>query len=277
MLDLLHKLFLSLISGFSEFLCISGSAHQFLYTKITGIDHPDSVWVLAIHCGWLGALLVSCGRRLKELRYERRLTTASKRRRSKHPDPSAVMDMRIINTAAVPVLMGVLFSGYIPEWTAKLGWISLFLLFNAVILFLPSLFSSGNKDSLSYTMLDGFLMGLSAVLGMLPGISRLGCMYSVGRLRGADKKYSLELSLLSLIPVTLGMLCTDIYAVVLEGVGMTGFLFFGCIISAIASFAGAYLAIRLLRYLCDRTNAMGFAYYSCGLAVFQFLLYLMIP
>lgn len=275
-MNLLFKLVLSVISGFSEFLFISGSAHQFVLTMITGNDQPDSALVLAIHLGWLGALLVSLRGRIKELRHERRSATVSKRRRTRHPNPSALMDMRIINTAAVPVLIGLLFVGYLPDWTAKVGWISLFLLINAVILFLPSLFSSGNKDSLSYTMLDGLLMGLASVFGVLPGISRIGCMFSVGLLRGADKKYALDLSLLISVPVTVGLLFWDVYATVLTGVGLDGLQFIGFMISSLASFGGACLSIRFLRYICDRTNAIGFAYYSCGLAIFQFLLYLIV-
>lgn len=276
MLNLLFKLVFSVISGFSEFLFVSGSAHQFLLTMITGSDQPDSALVIAIHLGWLGALLVSLRGRIKELRYERRMATVNKRRRTRHLNPSALMDTRIINTAAVPVLIGLLFGGYLPDWTARVGWISLFLLINAVILFLPSFFASGNKDSLSYTMLDGLLMGLAAVFGMLPGISRIGCMFSVGLLRGADKKYALDLSLLISVPVTLGLLFMDVYAAVSTGAGLNGAQLVGFVLSSMASFAGAYFSIRLLRYIFDRTNSMGFAYYSCGLAVFQFLLYLIV-
>ena len=277
MLDLLHQLIFSFISGLSEFLFVSGSAHQFLYMTITGIDQPGSLIALTVHLGWFAALLVNCGAKLKELRYERRLAMVTQRRRTRHPNPGALMDMRIINTAAVPILLSLLFAGYLPEWSNKQGVIALFLFINGVLLFLPSLFRSGNKDSLSYTMLDGLLMGLSAVLGILPGISRLGCMFGVGCLRGADKKYSLELSLLTLVPVTLGLLCLDIYTLVSLGTGLNGIRFIGCVLSFLGSFAGAYLSVSLLHYICDRTNTNGFAYYSCGLAVFQFLLYLIIP
>ena len=277
MTDLLIKLFLSLISGFSEFLFISGSAHQLLFTTIMGCDEPDNALMLSIHIGWLVALLVCVGKQLKQLRYERRVAAVTQRRRTRHLNPSALMDTRFINTAAIPVLIGLLFGGYIPQWTEKPGWISLFLLINGGILFLPSLFSSGNKDSLSCTMLDALLMGLSAVLGMLPGISRLGCIFSVGLLRGADKKYALDLGLLILVPVTLGLICMDVFAIVMAGAALTGLQFFGCVLATLGSFAGAYLGLRLLCYICDRTHAIGFAYYSWGLAVFQFLLYLMVP
>ena len=276
-MELLHWLVVSLISGFSEFMMVSGEAHQILYITTAGIDQPDRVILLAIHLGWLGALWLSCRKRLRELRYERRIAVSTRRRRTRYPDPSALMDMRIINSAAVPVLIGLLLVGFLPSWTTKTGWIVLFLFVNSIVLVMPRLFSSGNKDSLSYTMLDGLLMGLAAILGLFPGISRLACLFSVGLLRGAQKRYSLELSLLISIPVSLGLICTDVFMILRAGLGLDGIGFLSCVLACLASFTGAYLAIRLLRYFCDRINTTCFAYYSCGLAVFQFLLYLIIP
>ena len=276
-MELLQKMILALVSGFSEFMMVSGDAHQAIYTVITGSTQPDQLFMLAIHLGWLVAVWLSCRNHLKELRYERRLAASTRRRRSRYPDPSAIMDMRIINTAAVPVLVGLIFGGVLPESIASPGWLSLFLLINGIVLFLPRLFNSGNKDSLSYTMFDGLLMGLLAVLGMLPGISRLACLFSVGLLRGAQRKYALELSLLISVPITLGLIGLDGYMIALAGISLTGPVFLCFVLGCLASFAGAYLAIRLLRYFCDRVNSTCFAYYSMGLAVFQLLLYLMIP
>lgn len=275
--ELLNKVLFSLISGFSEFIFVSVPAHQLLYTTVTGTDQTDSVLFLAIHIGCLAALLLCCGKRLKRLRYERRLATSVRRRKTRHPDPAALMDMRIVNTAVVPVLLSLLISQYASRWITSPVWIALLLVVNGMILFLPSLLSSGNKDGRSFTMLDGLLMGLGGILGTLPGISRLGCMFSVGLLRGAEKSYSLDLSLLISIPVTVGLLCFDVYAVAMAGFSPTGYQMLGYILSALASFLGAYLSVLLVRYICNRANAAGFAYYSCGLAVFLFLLYLIIP
>ena len=276
-MGLIHRVLFAFVSGFSELLMVSADAHQMLYITVTGCDHPGAAFVLAIHLGLLGALWVCCRTRVKELRYERRLALSIRRRRTRYPDPSALMDMRIINTAAVPVLLGLLFKNLLPEGLKTAGWIALFLLLNSVVLYIPRLFSSGNKDSLSYTMFDGLLMGLFAALGIFPGISPLACLFSIGLLRGAEKKYSLELSLLILLPSTLGLIAVDAYGIAISGVALTALGFLGCVLGCVASFTGAYCAIRLLRYFCDRINTTCVAYYCGGLAVVQFLIYILIP
>ena len=47
------------------------------------------------------------------------------------------------------------------------------------------------------------------------------------------------------------------------------------LLAAAASFAAAFVAIRILRYLADSNGYAPFAYYSWGLALFTFVLSLM--
>ena len=276
-MELLHKLFFAFLSGFSEFVMVSGDAHQALYMRVTGIDKPDDLVVMAIHLGLLGALWLSCKKRVRELMYAHKLASSTRRRKTRTPDPSAIMDARIINTASIPAVIGLLLKNLLPADIANPGWISLFLLINCIVLYIPRLFGTGNKDSLSYTMFDGFLMGLLAVAGILPGISRLACLFCVGLLRGAERKYSLELSLLIMFPITIGLVAMDVYSVLLSGVALTGYGFLGCILGFLGSFAGSFLAMRLIRHFSDRINTASFACYSGGFAIFQFLVYILIP
>lgn len=102
-------------------------------------------------------------------------------------------------------------------------------------------------------------------------------MYSVGVARGAEKGYALELSLLLSIPAVVVMLCFDVYGCAVSTGAVSTIQLLGAMIAALASFGGAHMAISFIRFICNRTTTVGFAYYSWGLAMFLFLIYLLIP
>ena len=199
-----------------------------------------------------------------------------KRRRGRQPDIAALMDIRILNTAAVAILVGFLVYPRASRWIMGVFPMALILVLNGVVLFLPRLFGSGNKNGRSFTQMDGLLMGISGILGMIPGFSRMGCMYSVGAARGAGKSYALELSLLLSIPAVSAMLCFDISDCFRAAGSFTGLQLLGALIAVLAGYAGAYVAIALMRAVCKRTTTTGFAYYSWGLAFFMMLIYLFV-
>lgn len=276
LLELLHKAIFALISGFSELIFASTTAHQLLYRTVTGYDLADSALSLGIHLGCLTALLMNCNHRIKHLRDEKRLDRPGKRRRSRQPEVASLMDVRILNTAVVPLLLGFLFYGKAAEWIASPFRMAMVLLVNGVVLFLPRLLPSGNKNGRSFTQLDGLLMGLGGAIGVLPGFSRIGCSYSIGVSRGAGKSYALELSLLLNIPALAAMLCLDIYGCTVADQPMSGLLLLGALVAALTAFAGAYMAARFIRYICSRSSEVGFAYYSWGFAMFLLLIYLFV-
>lgn len=276
LLELLHKALFALISGFSELLFTSTAAHQMLYRTLTGCEFEGYFLSLAIHLGCFAALLVNCHKRIKHLRDEKRLARPGSRRRGHQPEVASLMDIRILNTAIIPLLLGFILYRKAALWINSPFRVAMILLVNGVILFLPRLFSSGNKNGSSFTPMDGLLMGLSGVLGMVPGFSRIGCMYSVSTARGAGKSYALELSILLSIPAVAGMLCFDVYGCVIAAGGLSGMQMLGALVAAVAAYAGAHMSIKLIRFICSRSNTLGFAYYSWGLATFLLLIYLFV-
>lgn len=274
--DLLHKIIFTLISGFTEFLPVSARPHQMLYQLMTGFEQSDAWLTLAIRLGALAAVLVCCKGRIKRLRRESRLSRLSKRRRSRQPDMAALLDMRLLKTAAIPILIGVLFYKRAGEWISGVALLSLMLLINGVILFLPRLLKQGNKDGRSVSGLDGILLGLGGALGMIPGFSRMGGILTAGQSRGLDRGYALDTALLLSIPALLGLLVFDVYTVAAAKAGLTFLAFIVYLLCAAISFGGGYLGIMLMRFLSVKAGFTGFAYYSWGLALFSFILYLMI-
>lgn len=274
MQEFLHKMIFALIAGFSEFLPVSAPAHQMLYEHMTN-RQAEPLLLLAVHIGCLAACLVCCGKRMKRMFKEKRLS-GNQRRRGRIPDPIMLMDRAIYKTAAVPVLIGSLFCRLAPGWIDSVILLSLTLFLGSILLFIPCLTGRGNKDGRSLSRFDGLLMGLGGMLGTVPGFSRVGCAYTVGILRGADHSYAMETALLLSVPALGIMICFDIYALTIAEAGLAVLSVLGCLLAGIVSFACGYLTIALLRYFAGKFNISGFAYYSCGLSFFTLLMYLII-
>lgn len=276
MLELLHKALFAFISGFSELFFVPAAAHQLLYRTLSGYDLSDSFLSFGIHLGCLVALMMNYHERIRYLRNQKRLERPGKRRRGRQPDVAALIDIRILNTAVWPLLLGMLLYQKARIWITGPFRVALILTLNGMLLYLPRLLSSGNKNSHSFTRFDGVLMGLGGGLSVFAGFSRLGGMYSIGISRGAERSYALDLSILLSIPAIAAMLCIDIFSCTAGMANITGLLLLGSLVAFVTSYAGAYLGIRLIRLTINRTNTVGFAYYSWGLAMFLLLIYLFV-
>lgn len=274
--ELLHKIWFTIITGLTEFLPVSSRPHQMIYQVMTGYEHTDLMLDLAIHMGCLAAPLVCCGERLRRFVRERRLERNAARRRKRHLDMTTVMDARILRMAMIPILISLLFYGQGKRLVGGMEGLALALVINGLIISLPRVLPHGNKDGRNLSMLDGLLIGLSGTLAAIPGISRMGCILTGGSARGADRNYVLEMALLLSIPVLLVSLAIDVYAVITAKAVLTfiGFLVYA--FSAALAFVSSYLAILLMRYLSMKIGFVLFGYYSWGMALLSFILYLIL-
>ena len=183
------------------------------------------------------------------------------------------MDFSVWRTMLIPIIIGVFLYRKTSALEGKLLWTALFLFLNGIILYIPQFLPSGNKDSRTLSRLDGLLMGLGEALSIFPGISGIGASVSIGSIRGADRTYSLNLSLLAGGAVILGFIAYDILAILSVGIGEISFIILiKYIVSAAASFVGAVLAIKTMRQLAANSGFFLFAYYCWGLALFTFIL-----
>lgn len=272
--DLFHKIIFALFSGFTEFLPVSARPHQILYQALTGFEQKDPWLMLAIRLGALIALIVCCKSRIKRLFRESRQEKRSRRRRNRQPDPIALLDIRVLKTAMIPILISILFYQRAGELVNGVAVLALVLVLNGLILFIPRLLSQGNKDGRAMSRLDSFLMGLGGALAAIPGFSRIGGITTAGLIRGVDRRYVLDAALLLSIPVLLGLLIFDIYAVATAKIALTAVSLLIYLIAAVLSFGGAWFGILLIRFLAVKAGFTGFSYYSWGLAMFSFILYL---
>lgn len=275
-LNWLQSIVYGLISGFAEFLPVSAEAHRELFYTLTDSRRGSEPLLLVCHVSILLALLLRCQPRLRKLHRERKAAAVPARSRKRQPDRQSLLEIRVLKTAAVPILLSFLAYSSSAALTDSLWLPALLLAINGVALYIPRIRPQGNKDSQSLSALDSFLIGLGGALAVLPGISRVGGTATAGQLRGTDPPYSLNLGLLLCIPALFVLIGFDLYGLIGSAAVLSSGLICNCILAAAAAFLGAWFGIALMRFLSVKIGFSGFSYYCWGAALFLFILYLTI-
>lgn len=271
----LQGFFYGLISGFSEFLPVSSQAHQKLMLQIFGQSNTDPVSNLIVHLCAAIALFFGCRGYIARLRREQHLA-AHRRRDVQSGDVRIRYDLHLIRTAIVPAMLMMLLLVLTRNWAENHLLIAIFSIINGAILFMSERFPHGNKDSRHMSVLDAVVFGLVGSLSVFPGISRVGASVSYATMRGADKQQSVNWALLLSMPALL-MLCIFDIVGIATGIGTAPVNFSviaGYFTAGFGALIGTYSCVIFTRNILNRANMSTFAYYSWGIALLSFALYL---
>ena len=277
MLNWLQSLIVGLISGLTDVLPVSAQAHQTILLTCFGGTELYAVTRLAIHLATLVTLLILSWGQIGRIRRQLRLARMPKRHRNRPIEMASLMDARIIRTAVWFILAGLLLYRVTESIRAGLCWVALGSLANAVILYLPRLFPTADKDSRLVTPLESAQMGLGAGAAILPGISSVGVPYSLGVLHGVDRGYMFHLAVMLHMIFELGLVVYDVLEIVALPVLLTdsgALLSYG--LAALSAVVGTVFGYRLLRGAAEKFGLTGFSFYSFGVALLAFMLYLMV-
>ena len=273
--DWLYSLLYGALSGFSEFLPISSQAHQVIFLKLTGLGWDSQLpYRLFAHLGALMALLFACWTRIAQLRRENRLASIPTRRRKRKPNAIILLEYRFLRTAAIPMLISFILPFVLPAAFNSLWFVSIALLINGLLLYIPQFVPTGNKEARSLSKADAFLTGVCGGLGRFSGCSSVATISGMLKVRGFGWQYALQTVLLLCVPMLIGNLCVDFISLFTASSGIAFRYVFLYILSGFASFTGASGGIALMRFLAVKTGFSGFSYYCWGTALFAFILYL---
>lgn len=274
-LNWLQSLLIGLFSGLTDILPVSAQAHKVILLKLFGLSSEPLILRFMIHLATLAGLYYCCQNQIMRISRQLRLARIPKKRRKRPLDTRTLMDYKLLRMMVIPTILGFFAYEKTSVWNHSLNWIALLVLANAVILFLPILMPSGNKDSRSFSPLEGLLIGIGGALGVVPGISSVGATTSILLLRGADRTFALNMALLLQMAVTAGMIVMDVFSMWSLGIGIVSFGGIACcILAAGAAFAGVFLGVKAMRMLAVNIGFNLFAFYSLGLALFSFILFL---
>lgn len=276
-LNWLESIVLGLISGLADVLPVSAQAHKTILLKIFGVDREPGLLRMMIHLGTLAALYYCSSNQIMRIIRQKRLARIPKKKRRRPVDVRTLLEFRLLCIMIVPVIISLFFYNKTAAWGTRLNLTALFLLINGIILFIPGLLPTGNKDSRSMSALEGVLVGLGGAAEVLPGVSALGTANAVASVCGAERSFALNLTYLMHMVLTAGMIILDVIAI--SNAGLSGFTFAAFLYSlaaAAAAFCASFFGIRLMRAMAQNVGFGIFAYYCFGAALFSFVLYLMV-
>ena len=272
-MNIFESLIYGLISGLTEFLPVSSMGHQIIMKTLFGANQPEPLRDMLIHVSVLLAIIVSCGTYIEKLRRDQK--NGHRARRVRHIDSSTIYALRVIKSAAFPMLLIMILRGFTAEMSGNLALIALFFALNGLLIYMPEHLPHSNKNGSQMSALDSILMGLCGALSIFPGFSRVGCTLSCAITRGAEKQKALNWVLILSIPAISILLVFDFISMFSVGIGVLTFpIFLGYILSAIASFAAACSGIYIMRYIMLRSDVSFLGFYCWGVALLSFILYL---
>lgn len=275
-LNWLQSILYGILSGLTDILPVSAQAHKVLMLKFFGIKENMELMDLMIHLAIFAALYFSSQSQLVRMSRARALARVPKRKRKRPLDTRSLMDLSMLKTMLVPVIIGLFLYQYAASLKSNLLLVAVFLLVNGIVLYIPQFLPSSNRDSRTLSRVEGFLMGLGGAASMLPGISAIGVSTSIGSVCGVERNYSLNMSLLMNLFLTVGFLVYDVIAIAANGIGALSFLIFiRYILTALIAFCSCFLGIKFMRYLAANHSFALFALYCFGLSLFTFILNLM--
>ena len=273
-MSILKSILYGLVSGLTEFLPVSSRAHQGILRYLFGAGAKAPLQEFLVHIGILVAVYVCCREIISRLLAEQK-SINTRRRRVHFIDKKSLYELRLLKTATMPLLLVMLLHIATAKLEGNLPAITVFLIINAVILFIADHSSHGNRDARTMSGLDGIVMGIGGALSVLPGISRTGVIASYTTIRGADSQNVANWAVLLAIPAMLLALCFDFVGIVTVGFsGITFSAFVGYILAGGAAFCGSYAGISLFKMMLNHSGFSGFAYYSLGASLFSFILFL---
>ena len=275
--NFLESLLYGLAAGLTDILPVSAQAHRTILMTVFGADGESALLRLLTHGAILAALYYCCQKQLMRISRQLKLARIPKKRRKRPLDLRTLLDYKLLRTMMIPAILGFLFYQKTAALNHSLSWIALFALINAIILFLPQLMPTGNKDSRTMSRLEALLMGLGGAAGIFPGVSSMGTMTAVASVCGAERQYALTVSLIMNMVINVMLMVFDFLAIVSVGIGTFSFvIFIGYLLAAAAAFAGVVLGERIMRAVAANMGVQIFAWYSLAVALLSFILYLML-
>lgn len=267
----LESLLYGIVSGFSEFLPISSSAHQYLLLQIFGANQIDPLRNFFVNIALLLSVYTGCRSLIDHIHRDLRIQSKSRRGRSRITQ--SMLDLKLVKNASLPMLIGLIVLSYMLK-SPSIVSVAVVLLLNGIILFIPERMMRGNKDVRSMTLFDSTFIGLSGAISAFTGISRIGATMSAAIARGADRQHSLNWALLLSIPALIILAVINLFGAF--GIGNVDFWgnIFYYFLSAIGAYVGGFFSIKLMKILASNIGVSGFAYYSWGASLLAFLLYL---
>ena len=272
-MPLLFVVLYSLLSGFFDVLPVSSLAHQAVLQEVFGVDGPLHLFNLFMHLGSLGALVFASFSSLSALFREQKMLSLP--RRKIQGERKFTYELRFVKASAVSIVISTIALLFLRNITNNILLIGVLCIVNGAIVLVPEYVPVGNKTAKHMNQLDAVAFGLLGGLGVFSGISRIASMQCYASLRGVDRSRACNWALLTAIPAIAVLAFADLLGIFTAGIESISFLtFLSYLLGTGLCFVATFGGVTLIRFLSAKVGFVGFGYYSIGVGLFTFFLYL---
>lgn len=249
-MEYLHAIILGIIQGLSEFLPISSSGHLELAKALLGANSmpkESMLMTVVLHAGTALSTIII---------FRKDIIDIIKGLLQFKNNEEFRFSLKIVLSMIPAGLIGVLFNDDIEKlFEGQILLVGFMLLVTGILLFLAEKAKQTNKE-LSYG--SAFIVGLSQMIAILPGISRSGATISTTVLLGIDKEKAARFSFLMVVPLILGKMVKDLIdGKTYQNIDNTTPLIIGLIVSFIVGLVACQWMIKIVK----NSKLHYFAYY----------------
>ncbi|MFO0996912.1 MAG: undecaprenyl-diphosphate phosphatase [Alphaproteobacteria bacterium] len=249
---------LALVQGFSAVLPVSAWTHVLIARDVLGWFDPAPAVVFAAHAGTLLAFLLYLWRDIWLIV----LGLIPRRKRRRDPGQQLAANLAV---ASMPILVGGLavnwFWGPVPSSLSLAAWLSILF---GVILYAVDRFGMTIRRIEHMTAPSAFALGLSGMIGLLPGASRVGIVVLAARALGYERRDAMRFSFMLSIPIMIASSPFGVPPLGSEVSLLDWELLTAAGIACLASFAGMASVLRWV----SRERFTAFAVYRIALGIF---------
>ncbi|MFQ5739479.1 MAG: undecaprenyl-diphosphate phosphatase [Acidobacteriota bacterium] len=262
----LQSVLLGILQGLTEFLPISSSAHLLLLPWLLGWKPMGLVFDVLLHGGTLLALLIYFRSQVKTLA---RQSVGRFTRRNARVENGPDLSLPILVGTAPLILVGGLFHGLIEKNLRQPALTMMTLCLFGILLWWADRRGSRNRLLARIRPFDGFIIGLSQSLALMPGVSRSGITITAALFLGFSRVDSARFSFLLAIPAIALATLAELFELIQTGPGANATLL-TFVLGIVFSFGSGLLCLKyLLRFLESRSFSP-FAAYRVLLSAFAF-------
>ncbi len=244
-----EAIILGIIEGITEFLPVSSTGHLILAQDVMNLQGASVDRLLIIIQG--AAILAVCWE------YRQKLLHTAVTLHNEATSRRFVLNLLI---AFIPLaVLGLLFGEQIKHWLFKPVPVAIALVVGGVIILWAERRKHEERvqDVDQLTWKDALKLGMFQALALIPGTSRSGATIIGGLLSGLSRRTAAEFSFFVAIPVLLAATAFEMWEARAEIFNTDPT---PMIVSCVASFISALLAIKFLRYVSRQSFAL-FAWY----------------
>ncbi|MEN8928653.1 MAG: undecaprenyl-diphosphate phosphatase [Flavobacteriales bacterium] len=261
-MDLLEAIILGIVQGLTEFLPVSSSGHIELVKEIFGAEIKDSMrMTVVLH---FATALSTC------VIFRKEITQILKGLFQFKNNEELGFSLKIIVSMIPAAIVGLKYDDLIETFfEGKILLVGCMLILTGVLLFVADKAKQTNKN---LTFANAFIIGISQMIAILPGISRSGATISTSVLLGIDREKAARFSFLMVVPLIFGKIAKDLIDIIKEPSAQDSITYFPYVLGFIFAFVTGLLACTWMIKLVKSSKLYYFSIY-CFLVGFAAIIY----